>query len=352
MCGLDLDGVTCPEDGVHTVPCDVVAMHSEVELRGRVLARRFRILDLLGEGSMGSVYEAVQTSVGRHVAVKTLHTGGMRTREDVMRFFREARAASAMRSPHVVRILDFGFDDDTLTPFIAMELLVGQTLAVVLKRDGPMSLARAAPLLGGVAEALAEAESLGVVHRDLKPENIMIGLSAAGVEHAKVTDFGVAKLLNDAMKLTMSGAWLGTPSYIPPEQIAEGRVDRRSDLYALGCVMHTMLTGSPPFEAADVLKLLQLHLSQAPPALPDPLPSGEAVPAAIAELHQALLAKDPQTRPDSASLAREIFREVARVPKKSGWPLLMPLVLLALALTGGGCALGGAALLWLALQSG
>ncbi len=361
LCGSDVNSETCPDDGVRTVPIDVLSARGAAKLEGAVLAERFRVGKMLGEGGMGRVYQAQQVSVGRPVAVKTLHPDGMRTRADVLRFFREARASSRMRSAHVVRVLDFGFDEATCTPFIAMELLEGDDLGHALQRDGPMPLARACSVLAGIADALAEAESLGVVHRDLKPENIMLCRGVDGSEVAKVTDFGIAKLLNDVLKLTMSGARLGTPAFMPPEQISDGRVDRRSDLYALGCMLHMVLTGRPPFASPDVLRLLHQHLSEPPPSLPDPLPCDESLPPVIARLYEDLLAKEPEDRPESAAVVRDILRAAipaseqtegqVTVSSPAPMPTVLPWVALALGLALSGC-LFAASVLWLALRAG
>ncbi|MFO0749340.1 MAG: protein kinase [Myxococcota bacterium] len=300
ICGAQLDAETCPTDGVPTVRADFDT-HDDLAL-GRVIAGRFRVERFIGQGGTGRVYVATQLSIGREVALKLLQPHHVRDRKQVRRFYREARAATKLTSAHVVRVHDFGVDDDTKTPFIAMELLRGETLASMLEREGPLWPAAAARLGAQIARALAEAGDVGIVHRDLKPSNIVIVDAGDGTGIAKVADFGVAKDLvrEDTEPLTQQGAAIGTPAYMAPEQVSGAPVSAQTDLYALGCILYELVSMRRPFGGEASAALLVDHLLRPAPPLPDPLPSGAPLPPALAELLAQLLAKAPSDRPQSA----------------------------------------------------
>ncbi|HMI94523.1 MAG TPA: serine/threonine-protein kinase, partial [Polyangiales bacterium] len=177
--------------------------------------------------------------------------------------YRELLAISRLSHPHTVRILDHGVTPEGIW-FYAMELLRGEDLAALLKRDGPLPPVRAIDLMSQVCAALAEAHHHGVVHRDLKPGNLFVATVAGQAAFIKVLDFGLAKLTlepePEGTQLTHDGSLLGTPSYMAPETLADGKqVDPRSDVYALGCVLYEMLAGRPPFEDASLPGLLRQH---------------------------------------------------------------------------------------------
>jgi len=283
-------------------------------LIGAIFAGRYEVEKLLGEGGFGRVYLASQLSMGRAVALKTLHKELVTEEMHLRRFYLEARAASKLMSPHVVRIYEFGVDEKTKTPFIAMEFLKGQELGHHLELYGPMPMRRAARVVSQVCKALVDASQQGIVHRDLKPDNIVLLSTATGEDHVKVMDFGVAKLTQaeteSGKSLTATGMTVGTPRYMAPEQVLAERVDPRSDLYAVGCILHEVLTGGPPFPTEDRLQLLMSHVSQPAPPLPDPLPTGEPVPPALAIIHQALLAKKREERPPDAHVVAKILEAI------------------------------------------
>ncbi|MBR59221.1 MAG: hypothetical protein CMH54_14545 [Myxococcales bacterium] len=289
----------CPQDGVPTVLGRFHDRKAEDPLVGKVFSKRYEIKRLLGEGGMGKVYVAVQTSIDREVALKVLHPESLKDSKRVARFYREAKAASQLNNPHVVRLYDFGVDDDTDMPFIAMELLHGQTLEDRLNTGGPVSPHEAMELFKQIAQALAEAEPLKLVHRDLKPENIFLTTLPGGEVFVKVMDFGIAKMDNSAGtgQLTATGIVVGTPIYMAPEQISGKDVDSRTDIYALGCILHEMLTGSPPYEAKDMMAVLMAHIQQPIPALPSPLACGvDPIPELIS-LYETMLQKKIANRP-------------------------------------------------------
>jgi serine/threonine-protein kinase len=205
---------------------------------GQVLADRYRLDAPLGSGGFGTIWRAQHLVLQAPVAVKLIDPEIAKDSGAVDRFMREARAAAALRSPHVVQILDYGFDGDL--PFIVMELLEGENLAQRLRRLGRLSPNETARLLNHVARAISRAHEVGVVHRDLKPENVFI-VRNEDEEVAKVLDFGVAKMdsggLTTTSARTRTGSLLGTPYYMSPEQVQGNKeVDFRSDLWAIGII--------------------------------------------------------------------------------------------------------------------
>jgi tRNA A-37 threonylcarbamoyl transferase component Bud32 len=260
----------------------------------------------LGRGGMGAVYAAVHQLLGRRAAVKLLLPDLSRKQDLVQRFFNEARAASQIKHPGIVDVYDYGYSGDG-TAFIVMELLEGETLAARLKARGRMPIPQAAVLARQVANALAAAHAGGIVHRDLKPDNIFLvkDPEVVGGERVKLLDFGIAKLATEIQggtSRTVTGAILGTPHYMSPEQCEGAReVDARSDLYSLGCMLFQMVSGVLPFDSPGVGGLIGMHLHVPPPLLrvkcPWASPELEAVVA-------RLLAKNPEDRfPSAEALA-------------------------------------------------
>jgi serine/threonine protein kinase len=273
-----------------------------------LLVGSYRVAALLGSGGMGRVYRAVHPSIGSRVAIKVLRAEVAEHRDVVERFFAEARAVNHIQHPNIVAVLDAGrLEDDR--PYILMELLEGESLAAMLER-GPLSLPEVARIGGEVLAALDAAHRAGVVHRDIKPDNVFV----AGDGRVKVLDFGIAKLqpeLRGGAPTTATGAVLGTPHYLAPEQVSGGPIDGRADLYAVGAVLFDAATGRPPFDAPTPYQLLRMHISEPPPRprglRPDMSPAFERL-----ILHA--LAKDPRDRPASAA---ELAAELARVPTAS-----------------------------------
>ncbi|PKN55549.1 MAG: serine/threonine protein kinase, partial [Deltaproteobacteria bacterium HGW-Deltaproteobacteria-14] len=317
LCETRLDAAVCPVDQVPTVRTDFDSAALDDPSLGSVIAGRFKVERLLGQGATGRVYAGVQLSVERPVALKLLQPHHARDRHHVRRFYREARAATRLESPHIVRVYDFGVDDETRTPFIAMELLGGETLRDRLRRDGPMTPQAAAGVGAQLARALVAFAGAGIVHRDLKPANIMLVPGSGGAEVVKVTDFGVAKDLgdHDTEPLTQRGAAVGTPAYMAPEQVTGGPVSAQTDLYALGCVLHELVTGRPPFAHDGRAELLVDHLLTPVAPLPSPLPTGAPAPPELAALLARLLAKAPGDRPESAvAVAAALVAITERAP--------------------------------------
>jgi serine/threonine-protein kinase len=233
-------------------------------LIGRVVDGRYRLLEIIGAGGMGTVFKVEHVAMGKLAALKMLHPTLSSDREIVKRFRREAEAVSLLTHPSTVQVFDFGEAEGCL--YMVMELVRGEDLAAVLRRDGPMPWARAAPLLEQICEALAEAHEKGVIHRDLKPENVLVSRApqpGGGRDVAKVLDFGLAKLREreELGSVTARGSLIGTPFYMSPEQIRSEEPDPRSDIYSFGAMTYRMLTGQHPFAGPTPVAVLTQHLT-------------------------------------------------------------------------------------------
>ena len=256
----------------------------------------YQVLKQLGTGAMGEVYLAEHRHLKRKAAVKLLAPELVGRPDLLERFFLEARATSAIAHPGIVQVFDCEVDA-TGRPYIVMEFLDGETLAAVLARRGALPGLMAARLARGMAEALEAAHAKGIVHRDLKPENIFV--QSQPPDSVKLVDFGIAKLAGDfragQVHQTRSGAMMGTPLYMSPEQCRDSaNIDSRTDLYSLGCVLFEMLTGHPPFTHATLGDLVVAHMTEAPQ---DARAVNPAVPPALAALTAELLRKNPAERP-------------------------------------------------------
>ncbi len=236
------------------------------------LIGNYRIGRKLGEGGMGTVYLAEHTLLGRKAALKVLLPALSANPDIVNRFFNEARSATAIADPGIVQIFDFGIHTDG-SAFIVMELLEGEPLDQRLHRSGRLAPPDALRIIRQAAVSLQAAHSAGIVHRDLKPENIYLvrDPEAAGGERPKILDFGIAKLGHgggeDGNRFkTRTGALMGTPVYMSPEQCrGAGDIDHRSDIYALGCVLFHLLVGKPPFDGDGMGEVIAAHLREPPP---------------------------------------------------------------------------------------
>jgi serine/threonine protein kinase len=264
-------------------------------MEGTIIGQ-YRIVRKIGAGGMGAVYLAEHTLVGRRAAIKVLLPELSVRRGIVTRFFNEARAMTAIPDPGIVQMFDVGFHTDG-SAYIVMELLEGETLERRRKRLGRLQLVDALRVTRQVAGSLATAHDRGVIHRDLKPDNIFIVRDgeAIGGERPKVLDFGIAKLSGDDERhRTMTGAMMGTPVYMSPEQCrGAGHVDHRSDIYSLGCVLFYLVAGRPPFDRHGIGELISAHMNDAPPR---PSQLHDALPEAFDELVLRCLAKAPEAR--------------------------------------------------------
>jgi TonB family protein len=260
----------------------------------------YRVLHQIGEGGMGSVWLAEHAMLGRRAAIKVLHPSYTMQPDIVTRFFNEARAATSISDPGIVQIFDFGHHVDG-SAYIVMELLEGETLDKRLARIGRFTVTDALRVMRQIASSLGAAHARGIVHRDLKPDNIFLvrDSEVAGGERAKIVDFGIAKLVGDASMKTLASAVLGTPTYMSPEQCrGAGQVDQRSDVYALGCMLFTLVVGRPPFDAIGIGDIISMHLREPPPA---PSSRAAGIPPEIDHLVLRCMAKDPAQRFSSAA---------------------------------------------------
>jgi len=265
-------------------------------LIGRIIADRYRILGLIGEGGMGAVYEAEHLHVGRRVALKRLHPELAADANSVQRFQREARAAGRTGHENVVDVIDLGFADDG-APYLVMELLEGENLAERLRRERQLSPQRACHVVGQVLAALEAVHAHGVIHRDLKPDNIFLTRRGARRDYVKVLDFGVSKVRDleaDNASLTRTGVMVGTPHYMSPEQARGVRaLDHRVDLYACGVILYEALSGQLPFRGDNYHALLQAILAGEPTRLSVIVPS---LDAALVDLVHRALSRAPDER--------------------------------------------------------
>ena len=234
---------------------------------GDVVAGRYRLEALVGQGGFGVVYRATQVSIGRTVALKMLLQGALAHAEGRARFRREAELAQRLTHPNTVRLYDFGETDEGL-PFIAWEFLKGMPLDAVLAAEGRLAVPRVARIAAQTLKALMEAHALGIVHRDIKPSNVFLCDFSGERDFVKVLDFGIAKsTLTLGTGLTPEGSVLGTPAYMSPEQVQGLSVSPQSDLYALGLVISEMLDGSVVYAGGVALEVIMAQLSDRPAPL-------------------------------------------------------------------------------------
>lgn len=275
-------------------------------VEGDVLAGKYRVERVLGKGGMGVVVAATHLTLGQRVALKFLLPQATEDPQLVARFLREARAAAAIRSEHVARVLDVG-ELPGGAPYLVMEYLEGRDLAAELTQHGPLPVPLAVDFVLQACEALVEAHALGIVHRDVKPANLFLVKRTDGSPCIKVLDFGIAKQVEQqgTDALTRTTAILGSPLYMSPEQVrASTKVDLRTDVWSLGIVLHELLTGRPAFDATTASALLAMIAADPPTPLRALRPDA---PVALEALIARCLEKNVAARtPSVAALAREL----------------------------------------------
>ena len=263
---------------------------------GTVVQDRYRILQRLAAGGMGVVYRGERVGLGRAVAVKFLHPWVAEDASFKLRFELEAQAMGRLNHPSCVSVIDWGIDEGA--PFLVMDYVAGPTLRLVL-REGRLQPRRALELIRQVLAGLAHAHAQGVVHRDLKPDNLVLTEVDGLGELVRILDFGLAKLKDSATGLSM-GMVMGTPNYMPPEQVRAELVDERSDLYAVGAMLFEVLTGGAPFSASASSEIMRRQLHEAPPRLAGAVP-GAGFSEALESVVARALAKSPEARFQSAA---------------------------------------------------
>jgi eukaryotic-like serine/threonine-protein kinase len=266
------------------------------DLTGALLGGRYRVLRLLGSGGMGAVYEAVQEGLGRRVAVKVVYDELATIGDAVARFQREALAAAALGHPNIVAVTDFQLGPP---PFLVMELLEGASLQQLIARGGALPVPRVVHVAAQLLSALAAAHRAGLVHRDVKPDNVFLTSTSAAADIVKLLDFGVVKQAGDprAAQLTATGAMVGSPAYMSPEQIRGRAVDPRTDVYGVGVCMYNALTGRMPFHASSLPELVFAIDEKTPPPILQLRPDA---PPGLALLVERAMAKGPAARFGSA----------------------------------------------------
>ena len=281
---------------------------------------KYRILSILGHGGMGVVFKAEDLVLRRIVAIKVMRPVLAASASAGQRFLREARAMAAVEHDHIVRI--YQVDEERGLPFLAMELLKGESLHERLRREEKLPLPEVLRVGREVAEALAAAHATGLTHRDVKPANVWLEAPKGRV---KILDFGLARAASQDAALTQEGAIIGTPAYMAPEQARGEAVDARCDLFSLGCVLYRMITGQQPFQGTDTVSTLLAVASHqpAPPVRLDP-----GVPQEVSDLVMRLLEKEADRRPASAAAVVEtlqaVERELAERRESSGRPATLP----------------------------
>lgn len=267
---------------------------------------KYSVTQQLGRGGMAEVYQAYDPILERQVAIKVILPHLTAEADFAARFLREARLVASLRHPHIVQLFDFAVLDDQ--PYMVMEYLAGGTLQTQLRslraRGATMPLPDIVHLLEALASALGYAHELGAIHRDIKPANILFTTQGEPV----LTDFGIARLLDQAVHLSLTGAILGTPAYISPEQAAGRQVDARSDLYSLGVVLYELATGRTPFQGDSASALLMQQIMAAPPA---PRRVNPTLSAAVEQVLFQALAKEPENRFASPQALAQAFRAAA-----------------------------------------
>jgi serine/threonine protein kinase len=303
-CGSEAGDVAryCPACGatVHRLP-------TADPMVGRILAGKFRIEALLGEGGMGMVYKATQINLDKTIVLKVLRPSLISDERTVQRFQREARAASRLNHPNSIGVIDFGQAPEDGSMFIAMEYCPGHDLHHILSNEWPLEESRILRMASQVLGALVEAHANGVIHRDLKPENIMVEQRRGDPDFVKVLDFGIAKITDttgeEGQALTRAGFVCGTPEYMSPEQARGAVIDHRSDLYAVGVILYQLITGMLPFDSESAVGFATAHLTQEVPAIRKRRPEARCS-SGLDRLVMRALAKDPAARPQSAELFR------------------------------------------------
>lgn len=267
----------------------------------------------IGRGGMAAVYRAYQTSMSRSVALKVIDLVADADQKDEFRqrFAQEAELIAGLEHLHILPVYDYGLVEDELA-YLSMRLLRGGTLSTALLR-GPLPLDRTVLLFTQIARGLAYAHRRGVIHRDIKPSNILLDDDS----NAYLTDFGLAKLLGESREITHSGAIIGTPSYMAPEQLRGDPVDHRADIYSLGVVLYHMLTGRTPFddESSNLIAVIYQQLEKSPPPPRDVNPD---IPAQVETVILTALAKDPAARYTDADVMAEALNLAAGSPISTG----------------------------------
>lgn len=260
------DHLFCPHDGARLVDsANAKRFRSKpTKMAGMILGDRYEVRGFIGKGAMARVYLAEDLKTGTPVAVKVLETQHVKVARTKARFIQEAKAASMIGHPNIVKVLDVALKQDG-TPYLVMEFLYGETLGELLRRDRVLTLKAGLPIVQQISGALAAAHEVDIVHRDVKPDNVFLVGEPGSSYAVKLVDFGFAKLLASQGSVTQAGVAVGTIEYMAPEQVVSDTPDSRTDIYGLGIVMYRMFCGKLPFTAEEDADLLAKHLVIPPP---------------------------------------------------------------------------------------
>ena len=287
---------------------------ADTDLSGAVLDGRYKVIEPIAEGAMGSVYRAERVGLGRAVAIKVMHQELPDELASRQRFEREAKLMALLEHPNCVSVNDFGVHDDK--PFLVMDLVRGTSLLDLLDKVRQLEVGRAADVIRQVLSGLAHAHELGIVHRDIKPANIMISEKAGLGEQVRILDFGLARLQESTAAKLTTGIVVGTPNYMAPEQCKGSDIDARTDVYACGVILFEMLTGRKPFVADDPIAVVRKQMLEKPPTMASVEPRIDFgdLEAVVAKA----LAKAPADRFDSAvAMSKAVEAAAAKQTKTS-----------------------------------
>ena len=272
---------------------------AENKLIGEVIDNQYRIESVLGKGGMSVVYDALYMVLNKHVAIKMMHSHLVSDTNSLLRFRQEAQASSHLDHPNVITVYGFGITQGAdPQPYIVMDLIKGKAFSDLIEEfPTGLPIPAALSIFTQTCSAIGHAHSKGVIHRDLKPSNIMLIEKDGNPNYVKIVDFGIAKVLpqegEQATRLTQTGDVFGSPTYMSPEQCTGRAVDKRSDIYALGCVLYEALTGQPPFVSANVFETFHKHIQELPQPLVMP-----GIDPAIVERFDAIVFKALRKEPD------------------------------------------------------
>jgi serine/threonine protein kinase len=322
QCGeeYELNSRFCPRDGA-----TLTASAENDSLEGQIIAGRYQILRTLGEGAMGQVFLAEHLRMKRKVALKIMRPALATDPDAISRFNREANNASRIDHPNVAAIFDFG-DAEGGMIYLAMEYVDGLSLSGVLRESETIPPSRAAGIIHQIADALQAAHDQGIWHRDLKPDNIMLRRAKSGVDIVKLVDFGISKVLKDGtQEVTVTGAVIGTPAYMSPEQVKSESLDGRSDVFSLGLVAFKMLTGSLPFSGVTALECMASRLSEQAFTLREVRHDFDWGTKLEAVMARVLATNREQRYPTAPDFAREFDEAVRGMPDLHAEALRLPL---------------------------
>jgi serine/threonine protein kinase len=303
------------ENAVHSKFCphdQTTLIHNADKRLGAVLCGRYEIIEIIKSGGMGTVYKARQLLMNRIVAIKMLHISMLANAGALKRFRLEAQAVSRLGMPNILTIYDFGLTPEG-QPYMVMPYLDGVSLDEVMATDHRINAMRVLDISIQVCAALSHAHSHGVLHRDIKPSNIMLINDDGRFDFVKIVDFGIAKIMNaidnSSCIITKTGELSGSPAYMSPEQCYGTELDARSDIYSLGCVMYTTLTGHNFFDSHGLLQTMEKHINDVPPALSDWCPEIE-FPHDLECAVLKALAKSPGERFQTMNHFQEHLQEI------------------------------------------